>query len=251
MRYGIMGTGIAPDADTGLTREAALPIILLVEDHPDVSGIVERHLAGRGFAVDAVRRGREAVAASETMRYDAIILDLGLPDMDGMAVLNSVRHGRFPGVPAIILSARDRVGDRVGGLDAGADDYLVKPFELAELESRLRAILRRSPAPFQKTYQFVDLAFEPASGTATAAGHALELTRLEALAFEQLIRAAGRPVVKDSLEDRLYAMAERGSANAMEAVISRLRRRLVAAGSAVAIEALRGIGYRLRDGDRQ
>lgn len=245
-----MRGGIALDADAGLTREARLPRILLVEDHPEVSTIVARHLTGRGFAVDAIRRGQDAIAAGETTPYDAVILDLGLPDIDGMAVLKALRHGRLAHVPAIILSARDRLTDRVGGLDAGADDYVVKPFELAELEARLRAVLRRSPAPFQKIYQFADLAFEPSSCAATSLGRPLELTRLESLAFEKLVRAAGRAVVKDTLEDRLYAMEEHGSANALEAVISRLRRRLSAAGSAVSIEALRGIGYRLRSGDR-
>jgi two-component system response regulator QseB len=228
-----------------------LPKILLVEDHPDVSRIVAGHLTGCGFAVDAVRCGHEAVAASETMRYDAVILDLGLPDIDGMEVLKAIRQGRTASVPAIILSARDGLGDRVGGLDAGADDYVVKPFALSELEARLRAVLRRAPAPFMKKYEFGDLVFEPSSCSATAAGRPLELTRLEVLAFEELVRAAGRPVIKDVLEDRLYAMGERGSANALEAVISRLRRRLALVGSAVSVEALRGIGYRLRTGGQQ
>lgn len=227
-----------------------MPKILLVEDHPDVSRIVAGHLTGRGFAVDAFQRGQDAIAASETVPYDAIILDLGLPDLDGIDVLQAVRRGRAPDLPAIILSARDRLSDRIGGLDAGADDYVVKPFELTELEARLRAVLRRSPAPFRKNHAFGDLVFEPSSCSATAAGVPLELSRLEVLAFEELVRAAGRPVVKDTLEDRLYAMGERGSANALEAVISRLRRRLAAAGSAVSVEALRGIGYRLRTGDR-
>lgn len=210
-----------------------------------MSRIVAAHLIGRGYAVDAVRRGQEAIATSEIMPYDAVILDLGLPDIDGLQVLKAVRRGCRPHIPAIILSARDRLSDRIGGLDAGADDYVVKPFALSELEARLRAVLRRSPAPFNKAYAFGDLTFEPSSCAATAAGNPLDLTRLEALAFEELVRAAGRPVVKDTLEDRLYAMEERGSANALEAVISRLRRRLAAAGSAVSVEALRGIGYRL------
>jgi two-component system response regulator QseB len=225
-----------------------LPRILLVEDHPYVSRIVAGHLGSRGFAVDTFRCGADAIAASSVLDYDAVILDLGLPDIDGMDVLKAVRHGRTASVPAIILSARDRLDDRVGGLDAGADDYVVKPFELSELEARLRAVLRRSPAPFMKQYAFGDLSFMPSSCLAMAAGNPLALTRLESLAFEELLRAAGRPIVKDALEDRLYAMGERGSANALEAVISRLRRRLGAAGSATSIEALRGIGYRLRKG---
>ena len=212
--------------------------------------MVARHLTGCGIAVEIVQCGREAIIATETAHYDAIILDLGLPDIDGMDVLKVVRQGRTASVPAVILSARDRLQDRLSGLDAGADDYLVKPFELSELKARLRAVLRRSPAPFQRTYEFADLVFEPSSCAAMAAGCPLDLTRLEALAFEELVRAAGRPVIKDTLEDRLYAMEERGSANALEAVVSRLRRRVAAAGSAVTIEALRGIGYRLRNGDR-
>ena len=241
---------MTPDADTRLTPEAALPKILLIEDHPDVIRIVAGHLTGRGFAVDAVQHGRDAIAASQTVPYDAIILDLGLPDIDGLEVLKAVRQGRSAAIPAIIVSARDRLDDRIGGLDAGADDYLVKPFELSELEARLRAVLRRSPVPFRRQYRFGDLAFEPAACAASAAGGPLDLSRLESLAFEELVRAAGRPVVKDVLEDRLYALEETGSANALEAVISRLRRRLAAAGSVVSIEAIRGIGYRLRDGQR-
>jgi DNA-binding response OmpR family regulator len=215
-----------------------------------VSRIVQKHLNGRGFAVEAVRHGQDALAALESVRYDALILDLGLPDIDGMEVLRNARQGRMASVPAIILSARDRLDDRIGGLNAGADDYLVKPFELSELEARLRALLRRPPGPFIKLYRFGDLMFDPYSCSATAAEHALELTRLELLAFEELVRAAGRPVVRDALEDRLYPMGERGSSNAIEAVISRLRRRLAGTGSAVTIEALRGIGYRLKTGDR-
>lgn len=227
-----------------------MPKILLVEDHPDVSRIVQQHLTGRGFAVDAVRRGQDAIAALETVHYDALILDLGLPDVDGMEVLKDERRRRVSSVPAIILSARDRLHDRIGGLEAGADDYLVKPFELSELLARLRAVLRRSSATSVKQYTFGDLVFDPHSCSATVAGRAIELTRLELLALEELVRAAGRPVVKDVLEDRLYARGERGSTNALEAVISRLRRRLTGAGSGVAVEALRGIGYRLQTGDR-
>jgi DNA-binding response OmpR family regulator len=232
----------------GLIPERAVPKILLVEDHPSVSRIVADHLGARGFGVDVVGFGQDAVEANETGRYDAVILDLGLPDMDGMAVLGAMRAGRKPHIPAIILSARDRLHDRVDGLDAGADDYIVKPFDLTELEARLRAVLRRSPEAYGKRYAFADLTFEPASCAALAGGRPLALTRLEMLAFEELVRAAGRPVVKDALEDRLYFMDESGSANALEAVISRLRRRLAAAGSVVSIEALRGIGYRLRAG---
>jgi DNA-binding response OmpR family regulator len=219
--------------------------ILLVEDHLAVSGIVADHLRQRGFAVDVVRRADEALAASSVTRYDAVILDLGLPDGDGMHVLHELRRGCAAEVPAIIVSARDGLDDRVGGLNGGADDYIVKPFELTELEARLRAVLRRPGPRPHAVYQYGDLSFDPSRQSAAAGNRPLDLTRLEALALEELVRAAGRAVVKDTLEDRLYGFEDSGSMNALEAVISRLRRRLAAAGSAVSIESLRGIGYRL------
>ncbi|PPQ31379.1 response regulator transcription factor [Rhodopila globiformis] len=222
--------------------------ILLVEDHLAVSGIVADHLRQRGFAVDVVRRADEALAASRMTRYDAVILDLGLPDGDGMQVLHQLRQGGAATVPAIIVSARDGLADRVGGLNGGADDYIVKPFELTELEARLRAVLRRPGPRPHAVYRYGDLSFDAARQSAAAGERALDLTRLEALALEELVRAAGQAVVKDALEDRLYGFDGGGGMNALEAVISRLRRRLAAAGSAVTIESLRGIGYRLRPG---
>lgn len=220
--------------------------ILLLEDHRAVSDIVAGHLRTHGFEVDAVRRGDEALAASADARYDAIILDLGLPDMDGMDVLARLRRERGSDLPAIILSARDRVDDRIGGLDAGADDYIVKPFDLAELEARLRAVLRRPGARDNPLYAFGDIRFDPASRSATVAGCPMALTRREACVMEELVRAAGRTVVKDVLEERVYGFEDVFSENALEAAISRLRRRLSSAGSAVSIETMRGIGYRLR-----
>ena len=222
--------------------------ILLVEDHLAVSEIVADYLRQRGFAIDVVRRGDEALAASGVTRYDAVILDLGLPDADGMDVLNELRRGSEAKIPAIIVSARDRLEDRIDGLNGGADDYIVKPFELTELEARLRAVLRRPGPRPHAIYNYGDLKLDPSRQSAAAGGRPLDLTRLEALALQELVRAAGQAVVKDTLEDRLYGFNDDVSMNALEAVISRLRRRLAAAGSAVSIESLRGIGYRLRMG---
>ena len=193
-----------------------------------------------------MRRGDEALAASAGARYDAIILDLGLPDMDGMEVLARLRRERGSDLPAIILSARDRIDDRISGLDAGADDYIVKPFNLAELEARLRAVLRRPGTRGDPLYAYGDISFDPASRSATVASCPMILTRREACVMEELVRAAGRTVVKDVLEDRVYGFDEVFSGNALEAAISRLRRRLSFAGSLVSIETMRGIGYRLR-----
>jgi two-component system, OmpR family, response regulator QseB len=222
--------------------------ILLVEDHLAMSEIVADYLRHRGFAIDVVRRADEALAASRVTRYDAVILDLGLPDADGMHVLNELRHGSSAKIPAIIVTARDGLEDRVDGLNAGADDYIVKPFELTELEARLRAVLRRPGPRPHAIYHYGDLNFDPSRQSAAADNRPLDLTRLEALALQELVRAAGQAVVKDTLEDRLYGFKDDVGVNALEAVISRLRRRLAAAGSAVSIESLRGIGYRLRMG---
>jgi two-component system response regulator QseB len=220
--------------------------ILLVEDHPAMSQMVADHLRHRGFAIDAVRRADEALAANAVAHYDAVILDLGLPDADGLSVLHALRQGRASEIPAIIMSARDGLTDRVGGLNAGADDYIVKPFDLTELEARLRAVLRRPGTRPDAVYRYGDLDFDCATWSASIDSRLLDLTRREAMALEALIQASGRVVVKDTLEDRLYGFDERASSNALEAVISRLRRRLTAAASTVWIEAVRGIGYRLR-----
>jgi len=222
--------------------------VLLVEDHHAMRELIAGHLRGRGLAVDAVERGDEALAAMAVAGYDAVILDLGLPDMDGMEVLRRLRGSRQPGLPALILTARDSIEARVGGLDAGADDYILKPFELTELEARLRAVLRRPGLRREAVHRHGDLAFDPASRTAAVNGTRLDLTRREASVLEELIRAAGRIIVKDALEDRLYGFDDDVSGNALEASVSRLRRKLAAAGSGTGIEATRGIGYRLSVG---
>jgi two-component system response regulator QseB len=222
--------------------------VLLVEDHHAIRDLIADQLRRRGLAVDTVRRGDEALAAADVAPYDAVILDLGLPDMDGMEVLRRLRGGRHPDLPALILTARDSIEARVGGLDAGADDYILKPFDLAELEARLRAVLRRPGARCTPVHRCGDLVFDPATRTAAVDGANLDLTRREAAVLEELIRAAGRIVVKDALEDRVYGFDDDVSGNALEASVSRLRRKLTAAGSQVGIEATRGIGYRLKPG---
>jgi two-component system response regulator QseB len=222
--------------------------VLVVEDHRAMRDIITGHLRDRGFAVDAVRSGDEALAATASIGYDAVILDLGLPDMDGMEVLRRLRGGRGAVPPALILTARDRIEARVDGLNAGADDYILKPFDLTELEARLRAVLRRPGGRYEVTDCYGDLSFDPGSRAAAVAGVEVDLTRREASVLEELIRAAGRIVVRDALEDRLYGFDDDVSGNALEAAVSRLRRKLAAAKSMVRIDASRGIGYRLRDG---
>jgi two-component system, OmpR family, response regulator QseB len=222
--------------------------ILLVEDHRAMRQMIADHLAERGFAVDVVGRGEDALAAVAVASYDAVILDLGLPDLDGMDVLAAIRARTGTDFPALILTARDAVEDRVQGLNAGADDYLVKPFDLPELEARLRAVLRRPGVRRNTTHACRDLVFDTVSREAFVGNVPLELARREAALLEELMRAAGRVVAKDVLEDRLYTFDEAASSNALEAAVSRLRKKVAAAGAAVRIETKRGIGYRLMEG---
>ncbi|MGH8296318.1 MAG: response regulator transcription factor, partial [Steroidobacteraceae bacterium] len=176
-----------------------------------------------------------------------VILDLGLPDIDGMEVLTSLRRSH-PELPAIILTARDSVDERLLGLNSGADDYIIKPFNLLELEARLRAVLRRAGNPRGTTYSLGGVTFDTVTREASAYGKALELTRREAALLEELMRVPGQVITKDRLEDRLYALEDAGSANALEAAVSRLRRKLAAARAALQIETKWGIGYRLMAG---
>ena len=226
--------------------------VLLVEDHGAMREMIAAHLRERGFAVDPVGCGEDALAAAAAASYDAVILDLGLPDIDGLSVLRQLRRGRRADLPALILTARDSIEARVCGLDAGADDYILKPFDLAELDARLRAVLRRPGTRREPVHAFGDLRFDTATRTGLVrtglvAATELDLTRREASLLEELMRADGRIVVKDTLEDRLYGFDDDVSGNALEATVSRLRRKLAAAGSAVHVEATRGIGYRLLD----
>ncbi|WP_298671482.1 response regulator transcription factor [uncultured Sphingomonas sp.] len=219
--------------------------VLLVEDNRAMRETIAEHLRGSGFAIDPVGSGEDGLEAAAVAPYDAVILDLGLPDMDGLDVLRALRRAS-PQLPAIILTARDGIADRVGGLDAGADDYILKPFDLTELDARLRAVLRRPGMRRDIVHAYGDVTFDPASRSATVIDAAVELTRREASVLEELIRAGGRIVVKDLLEERIYGFDDEVGANALEASVSRLRRKLAAARSIVRVEAVRGIGYRLQ-----
>ncbi len=218
--------------------------ILLVEDNRAMREMISDHLKESGFAVDAVNCGEDALASVATVRFDAIVLDLGLPDVDGMEVLATLRRSA-PDLPAIILTARDSIDNRLLGLNAGADDYVVKPFDLAELEARLRAVLRRPGRRQNTTYAAGKVHFDTASREALVEGMPMTLTRREAALLEEFLRAPGRVVPKDTLEERLYALEDAGSANALEAAVSRLRRKLSAVPSGLQIETQWGIGYRL------
>ena len=218
--------------------------LLIVEDNDSLCDMLAAHLRESGFDAEPVRDGAAALAAIDAQAYDAVILDLGLPDMDGMDVLRALRAGSA--APTLILTARDAVEHRVAGLDAGADDYILKPFDLAELDARLRAVLRRPAVRGAAGQGFGDISFDAASYTARSGGRSVELTRREAALLDELLRHGERITVRDVLSDRLYGEGGDVSPNALEAIVSRLRRKLSALGSSVSIETMRGIGYRLR-----
>ncbi|MDR3510459.1 MAG: response regulator transcription factor [Caulobacteraceae bacterium] len=217
--------------------------ILLIEDHEALRSMTAAYLAESGFVVDDVASLEAAREALDAAAYDAIILDLGLPDGDGRSLL--ARRGR-PLPPALILTARDSLAERIDGLNAGADDYLVKPFELDELQARLRAVLRRPGARSEVALSLGDLVFDTISREARVGGRPLGLRRRETLLLEALLAARGRIVVRDVLDERLYGYGQEVTPNALEAAVSRLRRALEAAGAGVRLETRRGIGYLLR-----
>jgi DNA-binding response OmpR family regulator len=222
--------------------------LLVVEDNHSLNDMITAHLRERGFTVSAAETGAAALTAYAAGTYDAVILDLGLPDMDGMDVLHALRDAG--NVPVLIMTARDAVAHRVAGLDAGADDYIIKPFDLAEFEARLRAALRRPGTRSAFGHGFGDLSFDAACHAARVGDRSVELTKREAALFEALLAQGERIVVRDALAERLYGDTGEVSANALEATVSRLRRKVSSLGSSVSIETMRGIGYRLKRGDR-
>ncbi|ONM43086.1 two-component system response regulator [Halopseudomonas pachastrellae] len=219
--------------------------LLIVEDHPSLRDLLARHLRRSGFVVDAAEDGKAALAMLELSQYDAMLLDLGLPDMDGLQLLSLRSRSRNPHLPCLILTARDALHSRIAGLDAGADDYLLKPFEMGELEARLRAVLRRAgPRPDTRLY-IGNLSFCEQHRDVQVDARPLVLPKRELALLEELLRSAPRVVVKDHLEERLYALDQAVTPNAIEAAVSRLRRKLAKAGADASIETLRGLGYRL------
>jgi DNA-binding response OmpR family regulator len=220
--------------------------VLLVEDNPRLRALTQRQLRGAGFAVDAVGELAEADAAARAETYDAIILDLGLPDGDGGSFLRALRAAG-KATPVLVLTARDALDDRVTHLDWGADDYMVKPFAAAELAARLRALLRRPGQTLGGKLTLGDVVLDTAARTVEAGGRMLPLSRRELALLELFLRRPARVVAKADIERAIYAFEDEVSGNTIEVLVHRLRRRLADAGSRVALETLRGIGYMMRD----
>jgi DNA-binding response OmpR family regulator len=220
--------------------------VLLVEDERRILELLTAALSSAGFAVDAVTTcadGRDALASTA---YDAAILDLGLPDGDGLALLAETRAAGSK-LPILVLTARDTVEDRVCGLDGGADDYLVKPFAVAELVARTRALLRRPGGALGTVLRAANIVFDTADRDLTVDGKPLVLPRRESAILEHLMRRLGRVVPKAVLEDKLYGMDEELESNAIPVHVHHLRRKLIDAGAAAEIHTVRGVGYLLSE----
>lgn len=220
--------------------------ILLVEDDPALAVEIVRALERDHWPVDHVASLGEAFEAVIQFPYRAILLDRRLPDGDGIGLIPAAKS-RASAPSIIVLTARDDLADRVEGLDAGADDYLVKPFALAELLARLRAACRRPGQPGPPAQiEVAGLSFDPATREVRLGGRPVALPRRELALLELLVRRAGRVVQRGHLEAELYGLDVEVSANALEALVSRLRRRLEEEGSGVELRTVRGVGYMLQ-----
>jgi DNA-binding response OmpR family regulator len=217
---------------------------LLIEDEERIVEILRSALARIGFTVDSVGDAEDGWEALSAAVYDAAILDLGLPGGDGLALLGRIRRSANP-VPILVLTARDAVEERVRGLDAGADDYLTKPFALAELVARVHALLRRPGGALGRVLTAGNLTFDTVGRDARVGDASVALPRREAAVLEHLMRRLGRLVPKSVLEDRLYGMDDEIESNAIPVHVHRLRRRLEQAGASAEIHTVRGVGYLL------
>ena len=216
--------------------------ILVVEDNGELVGLLTKALAQAGLDVDAARNAADAETSLRTMHYAAVVLDLGLPDADGLVVLDQMRRRRDQ-TPVLILSARGGLDDRLTGLHKGASDYLVKPFATEELVARLQALLRRSPGSEGHTLTLGNLSLETENRQAGVAGKLLFLPAREADVLEVLLRRSGRVVSQEVLEGQVFGQSQGVSSNAIEVYVHRLRRLLAEAGANVQIHTIRGAGY--------
>lgn len=216
--------------------------ILVVEDNATLANGLAAVLKGSGYAVDIVGDGASAIAVLATERFDLVVLDLNLPEHDGLEVLRVMRS-RQNDASVLILSARGESDDRVKGLNLGADDYMAKPFDVGELEARVRALLRRQAGQKSATVSFGDVSLDLNSRTFSAAGVAIDIPAREISLLETLFMRAGKVVAKQSIIESLAGFDEDLSANAIEQYVSRLRKRLAPHG--LTVRTARGIGYYL------
>src|SRR5882724_9602046 len=227
-------------------RKVANMRLLIIEDEARIVEILRSALSRAGFAVDAVGLSSDARAALEVNPYDAVILDLGLPDGDGLTLLKDMR-ARGNAVPVLVLTARDAVEHRVAGLDSGADDYLVKPFAMSELVARTKALLRRPGSALGTVLKAGNIAFDTIGRDVRVDDKVIQLPRRETAILEHLMRRLGRVVPKTVLEERLYGLDDELESNAIPVHVHHLRRKLEAAGATAEIHTVRGVGYLLTE----
>ncbi|PSC03369.1 DNA-binding response regulator [Alsobacter soli] len=217
--------------------------ILLVEDSEDLGDAVASKLRLSGHAVEWVRDGNAAAELAAGESFDAILLDINLPGRDGFSVLSGLRAGRIA-TPVLVMTARSEIDDKIGILDLGADDYLVKPFDLRELEARLRALMRRPAGALASAVTIGDLVIDHAAGLARLGATPLDLGRREFRLLEILTSRLGQVIPKQRIMDQLFSLDDEVSENAVELYVSRLRRKLH--GTPLSIVTVRGVGYAAR-----
>ena len=221
---------------------------LVVDDDPELRAALTRALRLDGYDVTAVSNGLKALETIPELRPDVIVLDLMMPYVGGLEVCRRLR-AKGDRTPILVLTARDEVGDRVEGLDAGADDYLVKPFALDELRARLRALLRRArlPAEGSPVVSLADLTLDTDSHVVRRGDRVIELTRTEFALLELLLRNAGRVLTRDVIVDRVWGYELEPASNSLEVFIGYLRRKTEAGGEPRLIHTVRGVGYTARE----
>jgi DNA-binding response OmpR family regulator len=214
--------------------------ILLVEDDLPLARSLVSALRDKGYVVNHVDRGKLAITALNTERPDIVVLDLGLPDMDGIAVLKALRQNDKE-LPVLLLTARNTIEDKVAGLDSGADDYLAKPFDMPELLARLRVLERRLSSVRSTEITVGEVSLDPVHLQVTHRGEPLELSRREYMLLKCLMENAGRVMTRAGLESRLYSWGEEVASNTLEVHVHHLRKKL----GADFIKTVRGVGYRI------
>ena len=220
--------------------------MLIVEDQPKLAALLARGLREEGHAADVAERGEDAAWMALAARYDAIVLDIMLPGIDGFETCRQLRQ-RGVWTPVLMLTARDAVGDRVIGLDAGADDYLTKPFSFEELLARLRALNRRTPAERPVTVEVGDLRLDPAAHRAWRGQTELELSAKEFALLELLMRRPGNVLTRGQLLEGAWDMAYERRSNIVDVYIRHLREKIDRPFGSDTIETVRGVGYRLKE----
>jgi two-component system OmpR family response regulator len=222
--------------------------LLVVEDDPGMVAVLTRGLREAGFAVDTATTGRDGLWSASEVEYDAVVLDLGLPDLDGLVVVDQLRsRGRW--MPVLALTARDAVAQRVAGLDAGADDYLTKPFAFEELLARLRSLIRRGPHERPPMLRVGDLELDPAGRQVCRAGQPIALSAKEFALLECFMRSPGQALTRSYLIEHVWDMAFDSDSNVVDVYVGYLRAKIDHPFGRATLRTVRGAGYLLEAGD--